>query len=400
MVDIVSPSRSVRTDPSGPQTAETSGEGRTVLASVHAGKGEITDRYSALCRRMTFAPAQSPAWISAWARNTPDDILVVELSEQSRPFVVLALETETRGPVRIARFVGGRHANGNFPATDPHARALPGLAAPLQRALRRARPDIDMLALERQSREVGGVPNPLLSLRHRQSPNVALAADLSGGFEALLGRVNGKRKRKRHRAQIRKFEAAGGARHLQARTPEEVERFLSAFLAMKAAQFAKAGLPDSFADERTRAALTCLFREACPDERPAFILQALEVGGKLRAVSGSSRTAQRMICDFTAFADDELASAGPGDFLFFENIRAACEEGFELYDFSVGDERYKREWCDIETRHCDVFLPLSPRGRILAEASHALSGAKRLVKAHAAAERLLATARRHLPRRR
>ena len=43
-----------------------------------------------------------------------------------------------------------------------------------------------------------------------------------------------------------------------------------------------------------------------------------------------------------------------------------ASKGCEVYDFSVGDEPYKRLWCDIETRQFDVVVPLTAKGRLLA----------------------------------
>ena len=36
------------------------------------------------------------------------------------------------------------------------------------------------------------------------------------------------------------------------------------------------------------------------------------------------------------------------------------------WSFSVGDEPYKRLWCDIETQHFEVLVPLTLKGRALA----------------------------------
>ncbi len=92
----------------------------------------------------------------------------------------------------------------------------------------------------------------------------------------------------------------------------------------------------------------------------------MDVGGTLRAVTGSSRRGKTLICEFGAIVEDELAHASPGDFLFFENIREACRDGFAIYDFSVGDELYKRLWCDLESQHMDAVVPLTAKGRLLA----------------------------------
>jgi CelD/BcsL family acetyltransferase involved in cellulose biosynthesis len=61
-----------------------------------------------------------------------------------------------------------------------------------------------------------------------------------------------------------------------------------------------------------------------------------------------------------------LSYASPGEYLFFDNIAETCAQGFDVYDFSVGDEPYKRQWCDLEIRHADVLMPLTTKGRVYA----------------------------------
>jgi CelD/BcsL family acetyltransferase involved in cellulose biosynthesis len=346
--------------------------------TVHAGTDALAACMEAW-RPARFAPPQDPLWIESWAASGNLDLVTAILSDARGPLMALALQVDRAGPFRIGRFVGGSHANGNFPAlfgAAPDAAALRRMVE----ALRRERPDIDMLALERQLPELDGVPNAFLQLPHAPSPNIALAADLAGGFDAVLERVNGKRKRKKYRSQLRKFESAGGFRRFRAGTPAEIDALLAAFFDMKRQRFAAQGIADVFADGSVRAAFRRLYVDALASSPPRFFLEALEVGGRIRAVTGSSLSGKRIICDFCAFSHDELTAASPGDFLFFESIREACEQDFAVYDFSVGEERYKRAWCDIETSQFDVFLPLTLKGHLLAAGQAGLSQAKRAVK--------------------
>ncbi|WP_136618100.1 GNAT family N-acetyltransferase [Mesorhizobium sp. 10.2.3] len=324
--------------------------------------------YAEFCRSALFAPPQSAAWILNWAAAVEPDLLVATLSVEGRPVFSLALEVTASGPFRVARFMGGRHANGNFVAAHPHwlARAdIPAIRAMLA-AIAKARPDVDLVALERLLPDLDGVANPLASLDHFASPNLSLAVDLAGGFDALLSRASGKRKRKKHRSQIRKFEAVGSHRRIEARTADEVDRLLDAFFEMKELRFRKMGIANVFGDGQVRGFFRSLFALALTEAEPSFVLHGLEVAGKLRAITGSSRSGKRLICEFGAIAEDDLGHTSPGDFLFFDNIQEACETGFEVYDFSVGDEPYKRLWCDIETRHFEVLIPLTLKGRALA----------------------------------
>ncbi|MEZ2332321.1 GNAT family N-acetyltransferase [Mesorhizobium sp. RCC_202] len=362
---------------------------------VTTGSAGLAD-YAQFCASALFAPAQSASWVSNWAAAIDADIAVGTLSIGGRPALSLALEIVRRGPFKVARFAGGRHANGNFAAADP--RFLPAIdnaaIGSLFASIHKARPDVDLIALERLLPDLDGVANPLAAMPNFTSPNLALAVDLDGGFDALLSRASGKRKRKKHRSQTRKFEAVGPFRRIEARTPEEVDRLLGAFFEMKESRFAKMGIADVFSDKPVRAFFRALFADALAEERPSFLLHGLEVAGKLRAVTGSSRSGKRLICEFGAIAEDDLAFTSPGDFLFFDNIQEACELGFAVYDFSVGDEPYKRLWCDIEIQHFELLAPLTLKGRALAAALRQGTRAKAFIKNNPTAWKLTKMLRR------
>ncbi|WP_353641865.1 GNAT family N-acetyltransferase [Mesorhizobium sp. WSM2239] len=361
---------------------------------------EILGRYKELCRTGAFAPAQSAEWVEAWTAKTEIDQVFAAAFSSGRLVFALALEIVHAGPVGIARFMGGSHANGNFAAADPSWLATAGAAEmkALAAEIGRARPDVDIVALERLLPDLEGLANPLLALAHYPSPNLSLAVCLDGGFDALLDRASGKRKRKKHRSQTRKFEAAGGFRRIEATSPAEVAGMLDAFFIMKEDRFRRAGIVNVFGEARVQAFFRTLFTDALAASPPHFVLHALEVNGRLRAVTGSSRSGKRLICEFGAIAEDELAHASPGDFLFFDNIQEACAQGFSVYDFSVGDEPYKRLWCDIETRQMDVVVPLTLKGRAFAGSMRLKARLKAFVKTNPTIWKLTKALRRKAAR--
>ncbi len=363
---------------------------------VHAGPDGASIHAQA-CKDFFPAPAQHPDWVANWVAHSETDTIVAALHAGDKAVFSLPLEVVSLGAIRAARFMSGPHANGNFPAMSPDS-------APLDRETLKAlteqisikRPDIDVILLERQARRISGQDNPLLQLPHTQSPNPALSVSLDGGFDAVLARANGKRKRKKHRSQTRKFEVAGGWQRIPAETADQIEAMCETFFAMKDARFRALGIKNTFDDSGVKRFFVHLFADAAQQSEPAFALHGLEVGGKLRAITGTSICATRHVCEFSAFADDELAHAAPGDFLFFENIREACESGAEIYDFSVGDEGYKRRWCDRVEQQFDCSIPLTARGRLAAMAYRGSTEAKRIVKSNEALLRAAKTIRRKL----
>ncbi|WP_308240328.1 hypothetical protein [Mesorhizobium sp. J428] len=72
--------------------------------------------YSALVDGRVVAPAQTASWVTAWREVSGEDTFVVSAGPDTGPIVTLPLEVVRKGPFRIARFMGGSHAAGNFPA--------------------------------------------------------------------------------------------------------------------------------------------------------------------------------------------------------------------------------------------------------------------------------------------
>lgn len=350
---------------------------------VTAADNEALRDYADFCRNAIYGPCQHPVWVQSWIAATGADALIVTFQQGGRPVTMLVLEVVAKGPLRIARFIGGNHANGNFVAMK---RALPAPTidrAALIAALRKARSDVALVLLSRQNPVFEGFDNPLASLATMQSPNISLAVDLAGGFEAMLSRRNAARKRKKFKYQINRFRHAGGYRLIEARTPEEVEPLIERFFELKGASLRSKGIADAFAPLEIRNFFRSLFRDALGEDEPPFLLHAVEVGGEIIAINGLSITRETVVCEFGTYSDAD-PKASPGYFIDYTNIEQACEQGKAIYDFSVGDEDYKRSWCDIETWQFETLLPLSASGRALALYERArAAGVQKLKSNHA-----------------
>ena len=57
------------------------------------------------------------------------------------------------------------------------------------------------------------------------------------------------------------------------------------------------------------------------------------------------------------------SSASPGEFLFFEDIQDSCKTDLSVYSFGIGDEPYKRSWCDIEIPTYDTNVSFDGQGQ-------------------------------------
>lgn len=330
--------------------------------------------------------AQSALWTKLWQLHVNPDCLVLALFIDNSPALLLPLEVIKQKQQIIARFAGGSHANCNFPVLFPAlaSQITAEHISALITCLKEARPDIALLSLTRQMENWLGFSNPLLSLRHQLNPNPALTASLPNSFDLVLERSNASRKRKKHRQHARRYDETGSWRIYTAVTSEENTAAYDAFFAMKSQRFANQGISNSFTGD----ALTGFFRDlfAAPENDSArqYRLHVLEVAEKPRAVIGcsywqSTETASAPVkrgltVEFGAFADDDLVTASPGDFLFYEAILTAINEGLDYFSFGIGEEKYKRDWCDIEQPLYDSHIALTFGGRLSATFNQLRSG--------------------------
>ena len=77
------------------------------------------------------------------------------------------------------------------------------------------------------------------------------------------------------------------------------------------------------------------------------------------------------------YDDGDLARFGPGSApAHGRDALCASSTAATLFDFTIGDEPYKREWCDIEISLCDHVSPASLRGWLAAVPDGAVASAQ------------------------
>lgn len=308
---------------------------------------------------------QSFDWIDTWRTHVNANSMIAALFSNDTPVLMLPLETMTVSGVSILRYPGGTHANCNFPWLNRSLAALVNRTAldALIAEIHRIRPETDVIALTRQLPSLSGHSNPLLGIKSDKNHNPVLMASLNAGFDAVLQRGNAKRKLKKHRQHERRYNENGGWRIFTPGTREESEQMLDIFFALKAHRFRQMGINDPFAEPAVQQFFKALFGNATSVENARFELKALEVDGKIRSIIGKTLSDDGPTAEFNAIADDELMTASPGEFLFFEDIKSSCDSLLPHYSFGIGDEPYKRDWCDIETCIYDTVIPLTMKGK-------------------------------------
>jgi CelD/BcsL family acetyltransferase involved in cellulose biosynthesis len=253
------------------------------------------------------------------------------------------------------------------------------LTTAVRRAISLARPGIDAILLERQVEILNGMPNRLILENSVVSPNVALSFALPPTFQELLKERNGAKKQKKMRQMQRRMDERGGWRIFKADSQDETSRVLDRFFLLKGERLKSRGLKDVFADPGVQAFFKVLFANALTSPSPRYELHALEVGGEIAAVAGCTINGKHLTVEFGGICSSDR-QLSPGDILYHFLIEQSCQRRFETFDFGVGDEFYKRRWCDTETWHRDTYLPITTKGRLVVAALANIAAAKKQIK--------------------
>lgn len=307
--------------------------------------------------------------------------LILIADRSGRPVMLLPLSVGRVGPLRIASFIGGKHANFHMPLFLNGAGIAPAvLREALEEAGRRAH--IDVFAFSAQPLAWEGTANPLAALGGQPSPSTGYKLALEPDGEALLARRLSKDTRKKLRQKESKLAQVGEIKYLRPANDAEAREILRAFLQLKSARFGSQGINDPFAELGVQAFLEDSVGTIAPGRVPTIELHALAVGGRVVSVYGASRDAQRFCGIFTAFdADPHIAKSTPGDLLLMRMIAGACRDGLHTFDLGVGEARYKAQVCDQREVLIDAFIPVSAKGRLAALAFSIAVKAKRRAKA-------------------
>ena len=346
-----------------------------------------------------MTPYQGIDWIESYfrhveARSGATPVLVV-VRDGAGVQMVLPLAVCAQGPVRVARFIGGKHSNFNMPLLAPGAARLS--AEDVRAALNAAGSEagIDLYALLNQPLEWEGTANPMAGLGGHAAPSAGYKLALQADGEALLqGRLS-KDARKKLRQKESKLAQLGSVSYRRATTSCEARAILDAFLTLKAARFQTQGIDDPFAGADVRAFLEEAVTSGLNDGHAVVELHALMLDERPVAIYGAVADSTRFCGLFTAFdADPEISRSSPGDILLMAIIRDCCARGLKTFDLGVGEARYKAQVCDQTEALLNSFVPVSLKGRIAAQAMSVVQDLKRWAKHSPQGQKLIGAIRK------
>jgi len=312
-------------------------------------------------------------WLATWQRH-------IGQSQQIKPTIVIGRQdgnlvmifpfvVEANGFVARASWLGSELSNYNAPiiATDFKLRLNGLVIRDLWKGVERllaSQMGVDLIDLQRMPETIGEQSNPLLALNPVPHINNAYLTNLIGDWETYYASKRSASTRRTDRKRQKRLAEFGAIQFTTAVGQDQVASCVDALFEHKRAAYSKLGVVNFLQFPGYRDFFVSLATDA--QSRRFTHVSRLDVGSVVAAANYGLVFRGTYFYILAGYDPGELARSGPGTAQLMELLRYSFDQGLQKFDFTIGDEPYKREWCDTELRLYDLVMPLTWRGRLAA----------------------------------
>jgi CelD/BcsL family acetyltransferase involved in cellulose biosynthesis len=361
-------------------------ETRALRLTVHTDLAPLEQEWRRFEETADCTPFQTYDWLSAWQRHvgiltgTTPAIVIARCGEAIAFILPLAVQ---RGMVRRLVFLGNDLCDYNAPLLAPDFTALaPDGFATLWRDIGKmlqATPALrhDAVMLEKMPATIGAQKNPLLCLDVHLNASGAYQTALGTDWEQFYTARRSSSTRRRDRTKLKRLGEMGAVKFVNPEGAAELALTLDLLIQQKSKAFARMGVPNLFA----RPGYVAFYRELAtsPRMRALVHLSRLDVGPTWAALNLGLTFRDCYFHILASYDDGEVSRFGPGAAHLRELLRYAISRGLKRFDFTIGDEPYKRDWCDAEQQLFDYSAATTLRGWPSAALALAWRRAKRTI---------------------
>jgi len=357
--------------------------------SLHEDIAGLEREWRAFERVAACTAFQCFDWLAAWLRHVGPHrkalpVIVVGRDENGALLFLIPLAVEPASLGRRLTWLGSDLCDYNAPLLAAGFRGavgayFPSLWREICMALQASpRLQYDFIHLEKMPDRIDEQVNPFLQLAVSPNPNGAYFAHLGDDWERFYAAKRSATTRRRDRSKRKRLADFGEVRFVHPQAAEEIQASLDTLIEQKRRSFARMGVPDIFARPGYRAFFHDLATR--PTARQLVHVSRLDVGEAAAAVNFGAVFRGRYYHIITSHDDGAMARLGPGVAHLHELMRYAIKRRCRVFDFTIGSERYKLDWCDDEFKLYDLIEAASWRGLPGAAKAIAVHGLKRRIK--------------------
>jgi CelD/BcsL family acetyltransferase involved in cellulose biosynthesis len=313
---------------------------------------------------------QTHEWLENWflhvgENNGVKPCFVSVLDPEDRPLYFFPFAIERRRGADILSWLGGSLSDYGAPiigsgATEEHHGRFDEIWAEILKCL----PRIDLIWLTRIPARVEDRPNPLCLLKKYRYHSSAHFVELDGSWDDFYQRHAGARTRSTDRRKQRRLSESGDVSCVIAGAEDRpsFERITRAMISQKQSRYREIRAPNILSQARYRGVFTDLTDQL---EKSGMIqVSCLTLDEKIITAHWGMVYGNRFYYYMPSFETGPWTRFSPGRLLLFFLFQWCLEHKITIFDFTVGDEAYKKDWCDEELPLYQYLCARSGKGRL------------------------------------
>jgi CelD/BcsL family acetyltransferase involved in cellulose biosynthesis len=369
----------------------------------------VEDEWRSFEREADCTAFQTFDWLATWQRRigqlggvTP--VVAVGRFVDGKTAFIAPLAIASKHSAKRLCWLGQPLSDYNAPllARDFSQRVAPDLFLAIWQEVRdRLRSDprlhYDWIEFEQMPPCIGAQVNPFTYLGVADNPSGAHLMRLDDTWQKFYLAKRSSATRRRDRAKWRHMSQYGEIRFVTSPDADDARRTLEHLMDQKKRSLAERGVADIFARPGYREFYLDLASN--PAIRDLVFVSRIDIGADCAAANFGLIHGGRYYHVLASFERDiEASRYGPGVLHLRKIMEHATGIGLREFDFTIGDEPYKREWTDTDLKLYDYTAAATWRGWMWCCYVNALRPLKRFIKQTPLAWRLATDVRAVLGR--
>jgi len=235
----------------------------------------------------------------------------------------------------------------------------------------------DYVNLTKMPAVIGAQPNPLRAPALTAHPSGAYSTPLGQDWETFYTEKRSSSTRRRDRTKRKRLADFGEVRMVNT-SGDDTDASLETLMTQKARALAHMGVANLFANPGYADFYRALLGD--PATRALVHVSRLDVGATPAAVNLGLVWRGCYYHLLASYTDGEIMRFGPGAAHLHELMHYAIEHGCSVFDFTIGDESYKRDWCGEANTLYDYIAAVTWRGALAVGPMIAKQRVKRWIK--------------------
>lgn len=319
---------------------------------------------------------QTYEWLESWYINVGAELsirpcLVAVYSETGEPLCFFPFAIERKGFCSLLTWLGEDFIDYGAPIVTPALMEERGSSAAIDfgtiwDAVLRHVPAVDAIWLTKMPETINGRTNPICTLRCNRYHSNAHYVRITANWDDFYKLHAGSRTRSTDRRKHRRLTDTGRLSFSMTDGSDEsaFNSITQAMIEQKQNRYREILAPDFLDPEPHRR----FFKRPSKGlvSSGALNISGLHLNDKIITTHWGMTYRRRFYYYMPSFADGRWMMYSPGRLLLFHLFRWCFRHGIEVFDFTIGDEEYKRDWCDNELNLHQLFSAHTWKGKLYA----------------------------------